>query len=74
MVVSLQRWLWRSALVVGLLLAGSALAEEEEVHRAEEILVEDDFVRPAEVFEAGPVEREVLTREDIETMPAQNAA
>lgn len=44
------------------------------VHRAEAIQVEDQRIRPAEIFEATPVEVEVLTAADIQQMPATNVA
>ena len=57
------------------LVAPAAWADEPVVvHRAEEIRVEDQRVRPAEIFEPTPVEVEVLSADEIERMPATNVA
>jgi len=54
--------------------AAEAEPDDTVVYRAEEIIVADQRIRPAEIFEATPVEIEVLTAEEIERMPAQNGA
>jgi len=66
-------WLAGLAIVALSLLAPRARAEEG-VHRAEDIVVEEQTLRPAEIFEGRPVETEILTAEDIRALPAQNAA
>jgi outer membrane receptor for ferrienterochelin and colicin len=62
------------ALVFGLVATGAFADESDGVHRAEEIRVEDQRVRPAEIFEPTPVEVEVLTADEIAQMPATNVA
>lgn len=47
---------------------------EAPVHRAEDIVVEEQTLRPAEIFQDRPIETEILTEEEIQTLPAQNAA
>ena len=48
--------------------------EEETVHRAEDIVVSEETLEPAEIFEDAPVEKEILTVEEIRELPARNAA
>lgn len=73
MVVSHDSWLARAILAA--VLGGSApIGAEEPVHRAEDIVVEEQTLRPAEVFQDRPIETEILTEEEIRSLPAQNAA
>ena len=55
--------------------AAEAAPEEAEadVYEADEIVVETRVLRPAEVYLDTPVETEVLTAEEIRTLPATNA-
>lgn len=50
------------------------ILEDEGVPRADDIVVRTRTQRPAEVFQDTPVETEVITREEIERLPARNAA
>jgi len=49
-------------------------ASAEEVRRARDILVEGRTLEPAEIFEDTPAETEILTREQVQQLPATNAA
>lgn len=48
-------------------------SDEAQILRAEEILVETEVVTPAEVYLDTPVETEVITGEELATLPATNA-
>jgi outer membrane receptor for ferrienterochelin and colicin len=48
--------------------------EEERVLRADEIVVADETLRPAELFQDTAVETEILTAEDLADLPATNVA
>ncbi len=59
------------------LAASRGQAEDEatdDVPRARDIVVRARTQAPAEVFQNTPVETEVITREDVQAMPARNAA
>lgn len=60
------------------LAAGAARAqapdEEQSVQRVEDIVVREEALEPAEIFEDAPVEKEILTVEEIRELPARNAA
>ena len=64
------------ALALALLVGGEeALAQEDDdVPRAEDIVVRARTQAPAEVFQDTPVETEVITREEVQTIPARDAA
>ncbi len=49
-------------------------APPASVQRAEEIVVADETLRPAELFQDTAVETEILTADDIDALPASNAA
>lgn len=55
-------------LALGFVLAAPAVAGEE-VLRAETIRVEDERIRPAEVYQDVPVETEIITAEDLRDTP-----
>ncbi len=56
------------------LLAGPARATDDDVPRADDIVVRACTQQPAEVFQATPVETEVLTLEEVEALPARDVA
>lgn len=64
---------WLLALSVVLTPAHRASADEP-VRRAEDIVVEEQMLRPAEIFQDTPVETELLTAEEIESLPARDAS
>jgi outer membrane receptor for ferrienterochelin and colicin len=68
--VKVRPWLVTSLL----LLAPAARGEDAQTRRAEEIVVEDESVRPLEPFEAAPTETEVLPKQEIERRPATHAS
>jgi outer membrane receptor for ferrienterochelin and colicins len=47
---------------------------EEPVRETEEIVVEDERLRPAEVFEDTAIETEVIEREKVEALPARDVS
>ena len=51
-----------------------APAEEGEVQRGGEIVVQERVLEPAEIYEDAPVETEIVTEQEIEERPAHNAA
>ena len=69
----MRRWLLVVLLVA---CAGNPLPVrgEEPVRETEEIVVEDERLRPAEIFADDAVETEVIEAEEIERLPAANAA
>jgi len=66
---------WLAGLVFGVLaLASLPVRGEEDPVRADDIVVEEKTLRPAEVFQDTPVETEILTEDDVRSLPARNAA
>lgn len=53
---------------------GALARAEQPVRETREIVVEDERLRPAEIFEDTAVETEVIEAEEIERLPASNAA
>jgi outer membrane receptor for ferrienterochelin and colicins len=66
---SVRPWLLLLWLVLPLSARG-----EEAVRETEEIVVEDERLRPAEVFEDTAIETEVIEREKIEALPARDVS
>lgn len=62
------------ALALALALFASPVRAEDAVHRADDIVVQEETLRPAEIFQDTAVETEILTDEEIQELPAQNAA
>ncbi len=52
---------------------GASNQTGSEVVRAEEIVVETEILKPAEIYQDTPVETEILTEEDLEALPALDA-
>jgi outer membrane receptor protein involved in Fe transport len=66
---------WLEFALIPLLLAPAApVRAEEPVRDTQEIVVEDQRLRPAEVFEDTAIEKEVITEEKIEALPASDVS
>jgi outer membrane receptor for ferrienterochelin and colicins len=65
---------WNAALGLALALLASAARGEDPVHRADDIVVQEETLRPAEIFQDTPVETEIVTDQEVQELPAQNAA
>jgi outer membrane receptor for ferrienterochelin and colicins len=62
------------ALALAVALLAPAARAEDPVHRADDIVVQEETLRPAEIFQDTAVETEILTEEEVQELPAQNAA
>lgn len=75
---AIRTGLFAAACALSLASGGRALAADADaaspIARASEIEVEDEAIRPAEVFEDRATETEVLTERDLEKLPATDAA
>lgn len=70
MVGSVRSWLAFSMYAV---LAVPAWAEDGDVQRGGEIVVQERVLEPAEIYEDSPVETEIVTEQEIAEQPARNA-
>lgn len=70
MVGSVRSWL---AFFACLALAVPAGAEDGDVQRGGEIVVQERVLEPAEIYEDAPVETEIVTERQITEQPARNA-
>jgi outer membrane receptor for ferrienterochelin and colicin len=68
-----RAWLWFALFTLFLAPAAPARGEEP-VRDTDEIVVEDQRLRPAEVFEDTAIEKEVITEEKVEALPARDVS
>lgn len=59
--------------LLGMSVSRAKASDGEPVLRAEEIVVETEILRPAEIYQDTPVETEILTQEDLRLLPARDA-